>query len=158
MWSCSRVERVQSPVSAESSSELQSLASLEEAHLAVPLAEMVARARSASGEAGEVAIQAVNQALRTLLPTEANGEALLRMLDEGTLTDLRAADGTSARILGVEALLRLGYPWAVRIHPEELQWYRETLAAQRRRRILVVLSALAVAAGSALYLLRFFGA
>lgn len=152
------MERLQAPVSTESNSEQQSLAALEEAHLAVPLAEMVAKARTTPGEAGELAVQTVNQALRTLLPTEANGEALLRMLDEGALADLRAADGTSARMLGVEALLRLGYPWAVRIHPEELEWYRETLAGQRRRRILIVLSALAVAAGSALYLLRFFGA
>lgn len=140
-----------------SSGEVQSLAALEEALLAAPLAELVAKARSTPGEAGEVAVQALNQTLRTLLPTEANGESLLRMLDEGALADLRTADGTSSRILGVEALLRLGYPWAVRIHPDELEWYRETLRAERRRRLLIVLASFAVAAGSAIYLLRFFG-
>ena len=137
---------------------MPSLAALDDAQLAVPLVDLAQRARASAGLVGEEVVTQLNEALRTLLPIEANGEALLKLLDEGALTDLRSEDGTSARLLGVEALLRLGYPWAVRIHPDELAWYRETLAARRRRRILVVLSTLAVAAGSALYLLRFFGA
>lgn len=90
---------------------------------AVDLRALALTARTPGAE-GRDAHAALHRALATLAPTVPHGEALRALLDEGAFRGLVAEDGTETRLLAVEALLRLGYPWALHIHPDELAWYR----------------------------------
>jgi hypothetical protein len=156
MWSGSLVDRVRESAVSEDRGIVPSLPALEDSHLAVPLESLVERARASSGVVGEETVRELNAALRTLLPTEANGHALIRILDAEQLGGLEDESGTSSRAIAIEALLRLGYPWALRVRPEDLQWYRDTLAAANRKRWYIALSLLSVAAGALVYFTYFF--
>jgi hypothetical protein len=133
------------------SAEVPSLPQLSEEVLAVPLADLALEAR-APGASGTQALTRLHTALATLQPTDANGAALLKLLDDGVLGELKSDDGTSSRLVGIEALLRLGYPWAVQIRPEDLQWYRDAVRARLLRRWAVVGAVLVTIAGALAYL------
>ncbi|MFZ5438654.1 MAG: hypothetical protein ACOZQL_01530 [Myxococcota bacterium] len=154
------MERV-SPVAPQTSgAEVPSLASVEPLALQPPLEQLARSARTVPGEGGRAANRQLHAALETLQPLDANGELLLRLLDEHAFDGLRADDGTETRRLAVEALLRLGYPWALRIHPDELSWFREAQRAAMRLKYMILLGVLGAvgalgAAGWYLLSLRF---
>ena len=113
-------------------------------------------ARSTPGQGGRDALVALQQALETLTPTEETGKLLVRLLDEGAFNELRADDGSPTRELAVETLLRLGYPWALQIHPDELAWYRGAEATRKRNKYLLLIGIGALAALAEVLLLRLF--
>ena len=88
------------------------------------------------------------------MPTEANGAALLKLLDDGALSSLKAADGSSTRALAIETLLRLGYPGAMHLRPEELAWFRTHQGALRRRNLLIGLLIFTSTVAGGLYALN----
>jgi len=119
--------------------------------VAAPLEELAVAARSAPASKGNEALVALHSALSTLMPTEANGAALLKLLDEGALSSLKSGDGSSTRAVAIETLLRLGYPWAMQLRPEELAWYRSHQGALRRRNMLIGLLVFVSAVAGGLY-------
>jgi hypothetical protein len=151
-----RVERVQAPVSSITPEQVvPSLAPFEPSN-ARSLEELAVVGRSTPGQEGRAAVTSLHEALGTLQPTEANGELLLRLLDDGAFNELRADDGSSTRELAVETLIRLGYPWALRIHPDELAWYRRTQNSSRQLKIMILLGVLAMAGTAAGFLYGLF--
>lgn len=138
------MERVQAPDSAVVAPEapLPSLAT--ELPAEVSLAELASRARELPGSAGAEAVEALAARLSALQPTPADGELLLSLLEAGSFHGLAGDDGTPTRALAVEALLRLGYPWSIQIHPEELAWYRDHQRRQGGTRLMILLGILAV--------------
>lgn len=137
------MQRLEVPQSSSAAQEVPSLAPLESAAaLAAPLAQLAHDARAAPGSRGSAATTALHAALTSLPPLEANGAALLQLLDDGAFHELRADDGSSTRMLAVQTLLRLGYPWALQVHPDELAWFRRTQAAEKQRKRLIVLGVL----------------
>lgn len=104
-----------------------------------PQLDAFARDARLPGSEGRAALSALHAALASLAPAEASGRALLALLDQGAFHQLVGDDGTPTRVLAVEALLRLGYPWALEVHPDELAWYRATVEARRRTRRLMIL-------------------
>lgn len=142
------MERVQSPISSVGSEQVvPSLAPFDAlSSVETPQLEQLALVgRTTPGKEGRDAITSLHAALSTLTPTEQNGELLLRLLDDGAFNDLRGDDGSSTRELAIESLLRLGYPWALRIHPDELAWYRRSQVASRQLKIMILLGVLAIA-------------
>lgn len=77
----------------------------------------------------------------------AEAKALVEALEGGRFDTLRAEDGRSLRFLAVEALLRLGYPWALQVSWRDLDWYRSQVGGARpeRRWVLGLLAALLAA-------------
>lgn len=122
--------------------------------VAAPLEELVDSARSVPTSRGREAVGALHAALSTLMPTEANGSTLLRLLDDGALASLKSADGSSTRALAVETLLRLGFPWAMQLRPEELAWYRSHQFAQKRRNVLIGVLIFVSSVAGGLYVLN----
>jgi hypothetical protein len=59
------------------------------------------------------------------------GDDLLQCLDDPLLGSLVTDDGADCRQLAIEALMSLGYPWALGLRPEELALYRARAAARR---------------------------
>ncbi len=87
------------------------------------MAEVLGRPR---GNRRDVA-EALNQALGELKPglDQREARALLVLLDEKELDDTVDTHGQQVREVAVQALLRVGYPWALQIDPEDLSWFRE---------------------------------
>lgn len=146
------MERIAPQPAQATQDRVPSLANVEPSSLVPPLEELAATARNMPGEEGRTAHRALHLALETLQPMDANGAQLLRLLDEHAFDELRADDGTSTRQLAVEALLRQGYPWALRVHPDELAWLRAHQFAAKRARYFILLGVLAIGAiGAALF-------
>ena len=122
--------------------------------VAAPLEALAVAALSAPASKGREALVDLHAALSTLMPTEANGAALLKLLDDGALSSLKAADGSSTRALAIETLLRLGYPWAMHLRPEELAWFRTHQGALRRRNLLIGLLIFTSTVAGGLYALN----
>ncbi len=150
------MERVQAPLDQPQETEVPSLAPFPTPEAAPNLEMLALTARSTPGTAGREALGLLQHALETLTPTEENGRLLLKLLDEGAFNELRADDGSPTRELAVETLLRLGYPWALSIHPDELAWFRGAEAARQRNKYLMLLGIGAVAAIAEAFLLRLF--
>lgn len=111
----------------------------------VPLAKWLDAALTGeSVEARDGALQMLVSGLATLPPTQANADVLVQLLEGTTLDGVQTREGYSVKELAVEALLRLGYPHALRIHPDALEWVR---TQQRRRARSRWTRALAVALG-----------
>lgn len=150
------MERVQPAVSpASGEAVVPSLAPVALPGDAPSLEALARTARELPGSEGRAALQALHARLAGLAPTEENGRALVALLDRGELVGLVADDGALTRQLAVEALLGLGYPWALQIHPDELAWYRGSVSERaRNRRLLILLGILGLelAALAALYL------
>jgi hypothetical protein len=72
-----------------------------------------------------------------------DGRALIEALAQGRFDGQSDGRGRALKLLGIEALLRLGYPRALEIDPGDLQWYR---AQRQRRSRKLLLAALALAA------------
>jgi hypothetical protein len=148
------MERVRAPVSSvESSTEVPSLAPWEPAAAPPSLEHLALTGRTTPGSAGRAAVNQIHATLRSLPATEENGAALLKLLDDGAFNELRADDGSSTRELAVETLLRLGYPWALRIHPDELAWFRRAQKTAKQLKLTILLGVLALAGGAAAYLI-----
>ena len=62
----------------------------------------------------------------------------------------------TTREVAIEALLRLGYPWALRVHPDELAWLRDQQRAARRLKYFILFGVLAVGALAAAFLSQYF--
>lgn len=118
------------------------MADLAPVDVAAPILELAERAAHTPGSAGLETLSHLHTALSTLMPTEANGSALLQLLDDGQLRSLRTEDGTATREVAIQTLLRLGYPWAVQIRAEDLAWYREQQSTRQFRKVLVFLGLL----------------
>jgi hypothetical protein len=78
-----------------------------------------------SGEALAARARQLNAVLRKVSGGgEAESRALLRVLEERGLEGLFDEEGRSCRAEAVEALLRLGYPYALYVHPDDLEHLR----------------------------------
>lgn len=154
------MERVQSQAAATSADEVvPSLAPfplVAEEGSTPPLERLALTARSTPGQAGREALHSLHLALEVLGPSEPNATLLLRLLDEGAFNELRSDDGSLTRELAVETLLRLGYPWALQVHPDELAWYRASVFLRKRNKLLLLLAVLSAAGAIAAFLYRLF--
>lgn len=74
----------------------------------------------------------VNAVLDALAVGELEGRLLLTSLADGSLRELVDAQGRSCQAAAVQALLRLGFPWALEIDPETLVWFRRAQLPRRR--------------------------
>lgn len=77
-------------------------------------------------------------------------EEVVALLDEGSLRTLRTENGKSMRALAIEAVLNAGYPHALRLHPDELEWYRGHVRSGVVFNVLILLGVLAVGVASAI--------
>lgn len=125
------MERTQQAVAELNTDVVPSLAHVELAE--VPLAKWLEAALTGETmEARDGALQMLVSGLATLPPTQANADVLVQLLEGTTLDDVTTRDGDSVKELAVEALLRLGYPHALRIHPDALDWARTAQRARSR--------------------------
>lgn len=151
------MERLQPLQDQPTQDPVPSLAPFPPSEAPAPSLEVFAlTARSSPGAEGREALSSLQLALETLTPTEENGKLLLRLLDEGAFNELRGDDGSPTRELAVETLLRLGYPWALQIHPDELAWYRGAEATRQRNKYLLLMGIGTLAAVAEAFLLRLF--
>lgn len=56
--------------------------------------------------------------------TQVWGQFLIDKLDDEAFHDLYDGEGTSCRALAVEALLSLGFPWALHLDPSDVDYLR----------------------------------
>jgi hypothetical protein len=56
--------------------------------------------------------------------SEANAKELLALLDGDAFAGLSGPDGRPLKVAALLALLRMGYPWALQVRPEDLAWLR----------------------------------
>lgn len=144
------MERTQQAVVDVSAGAVPSLASVEVGE--VPLAKWVDAALSGETVAArDGALQLLVSGLATLPPTQANADVLVQLLEGGALENLETRDGDSVKELAVEALLRLGYPHALRVHPDTLEWARTLQRRRSRVKWLRVVAALLGAANLGLW-------
>ena len=73
-------------------------------------------------------------------PTRRNADLLLSLVEGREVTSLMGPDGRSCWVAATEALLSMGYPYALEISPEALERYRRSEraldpSARARRRI-----------------------
>ncbi|WP_204494380.1 hypothetical protein [Archangium primigenium] len=110
----------------EPSADLPSAVLEEEA-----LARLVTEAREASGEARQALLLPLVSRLESLGAgggSRENADVLLRLLEGDLLRNLEARGGRPLRSLAVEALLRMGYPYALEVRPEDLAFLRDEQA------------------------------
>lgn len=151
------MERVQAPQElADGGEVMASLAPFPDGSATRALEHLALTARATPGPAGRDALNLLHHSLAALTPSAENATLLLRLLDEGAFNELRADDGSSTRELAVETLLRLGYPWALQVHPDELAWYRTSLFLRKRNKLLILLAFIGLAAALAAYLYTLF--
>jgi hypothetical protein len=67
--------------------------------------------------------------------SEANARQLLDLLEARAFDPLADPDGRPLRLRALEALLRMGYPWALHIAPEDLAWLRHAQRPFWRRHV-----------------------
>lgn len=94
----------------------------------VSLAELIQRARNANGEERAWLCSLVNKALAALPAApdkERQAPVLLAMLDDEALHALEDEKQVPCRAVAVEALLQIGYPWALQLDPDDVQFLRE---------------------------------
>lgn len=90
------------------------------------LVTLVQQARNAEGAERVRWATLVNEALAAR--AEGCGETLVQFLDEGAFDGLVGEDGVACRRRAVEAVIALGWPWALHVTPADL----DTLRGQRR--------------------------
>lgn len=94
----------------------------------VSLAELIQRARNAHGEERAWLGSLVNKALASLPAApdkDKQAQVLVAMLDDEALHDLEDDKKVPCRAVAVEALLTIGYPWALQLDPDDVQFLRE---------------------------------
>ncbi len=74
-------------------------------------------------------------------------KAILEVLEERHFKLATDANGLSCRSQAVAAVIALGYPWALQLHPDDLAFYREKSKPSRTGRWAALAIALAMAAG-----------
>src|SRR5688572_11683552 len=84
--------------------------------------------------------------LATSAPTQKTRDLLQRLLDERRVDGFFDSSNVSCRAAVLNAQLALGYPFALEISPEELQWLRKVTAQRNIRvysaRVVAMLAAL----------------
>lgn len=114
-----------------------------EAGVAAPatgdLKDLASRARLTFGLDRANDITALVRALDAMQPTEANANAITELLASGDLDGLAPAQGLDLRAHAVGRLLELGYPWALSVDPEDLEYFRESVRQQGGPRWLKVI-------------------
>lgn len=163
------MERVQAPEQAAQGEDVPSVAPFPSPSIgelaprdgiAMPALErfelLALTARSAPGQEGRDAVASLHAMLGQFPPTDAHAKLLLRLLDEGAFNDVRSDDGTPTREVAIETLLSLGYPWALQIHPDELDWYRRADFLRKRNKWLLLLGIFGLGAIAEVFLLRLF--
>ena len=99
---------------------------------------LIEQAREASGEERSARVHRVNGHLAALATPEGSREAadvLLRLLEDGSLEGLEGPRGRTCRAVAVETLLRLGFPYALEVRPEDLEHLRSQGSKRQRRHI-----------------------
>ena len=122
------------------------------------LTGLLAAARAAQGRARLTAVERWHAALaRTRFCPEgpqrrAVADFLLAELAEGGLGVLRDGRGHTSRAVAAGALLELGFPYALEIAPEDLEYLRESERPRstRRRAAVALLALLASTSGGVL--------
>ena len=111
------------------------------------LPELIEQAREASGAEHSARALRLNRHLEALASGGGSREVadvLLRLLESGQLEELEEKGGRTCRAVAVETLLRLGFPYALEVRPEDLEHLRQRGSPRRRRRVVPT----ALAAGS----------
>jgi hypothetical protein len=97
----------------------------------VPI-ETLQRARNSEGDERLELAGRLNAVLRS--PPEVDREAwaqfLLEKLDDEAFHDLYDTDGVSCRAVAVEAVLALGFPFALHLEPDDLDYLRTVTPAR----------------------------
>ena len=99
------------------------------------LSELIQRARNAEGEERSWLCTLVNRslaALSTAPDKDRQAALLLEMLDDEALHGLEDERRVPCRAVAVEALLTIGYPWALQLEPEDVQFLRDHPAMAKR--------------------------
>lgn len=94
----------------------------------ISLSELIQRARNAVGEERAWLCTLVNRALPALSNArdkDRQAALLLEMLDDEALHGLEDEQRVLCRAVAVEALLTIGYPWALQLEPEDVQFLRD---------------------------------
>lgn len=127
-----------------------SLASWEEPP-PLALEAQVQEAREARGPEREAAVLRLHERLEALGAGGGSREVadqLLHLLESGELEGLESADGRTSRSVAVEALLELGFPYALEVRPEDLEHLRQSgRAGGTRSPLLQALAALSLGGG-----------
>ena len=91
------------------------------------LISVVQQARNAEGEEREEWAASLNALLSRPPPkdTEAWGFTLIEFLEDGAFEGMEDEDGIQCRTCAVEAVLALGYPWALHLTPEDVDRVRD---------------------------------
>jgi len=69
-------------------------------------------------------LDALRVDLKSLRSGEHCAHAIFELLSDPRLVELRDRHGRNMRALAVAALVRMGYPWALRVSPEDLELLR----------------------------------
>src|SRR5687768_3678006 len=100
----------------------------------ITLSELIQRGRNASGEERAWLCTLINRALLALSAApdkDRQAALLLEMLDDEALHGLEDERRVPCRAVAVEALLTIGYPWALQLEPEDVQFLRDNPAVAR---------------------------
>lgn len=73
--------------------------------------------------------------------TEANAQELLKLLDADAFAAWTDEAGRPVKLAALLALLRMGYPWALHIKPEDLAWLRDMQRPFWRRNLKALVAA-----------------
>ncbi|MCC6337053.1 MAG: hypothetical protein IT380_24050 [Myxococcales bacterium] len=105
-----------------------------EAALARPgLSSLLAEVTSLGPLTGREKVPQVVAWLQSAPSTEENGKELLVLLDADAFAGLSDEHGRPLKLEALLALLRMGYPWALQVKPEDLAWLREQQRPYWRR-------------------------
>jgi len=112
---------------------------------------------SSPASSTSTAVNALNAVLRSKSLEAADraerGTLLVKLLSEPMIKRAVDDSGTSTRALAVGALLELGYPFALQVHPDDLAFFRKSQRPPVRfRRFAVATVALGALLGSIGYL------
>ncbi len=129
-------------------------AEAEQPRAPVTLSELVERARNSADDERRwlsgLVLEALEKVPVTPMPERDRQVALvLEFLDDEVLHGLVAPNGVECRTAAVEVVLRVGYPWALQLEPEDMAFFRTQRPAFERLVWPAKLSA-AVAGGASL--------
>lgn len=102
------------------------------------LPELLERAQEATGSERSTRALQLNRHLEALASEGGSREVadvLLRLLEGGQLEGLKERRGRTCRSVAVETLLRLGFPYALEVRPEDLEHLRQQVPRHKRQRI-----------------------
>src|SRR5688572_22779183 len=97
----------------------------------IGIIELIQRARNAAGEERAWLCTLLNRSLLAVSEApdkDRQAEMLLGMLDEEAFHGLEDEHRVPCRAVAVESLLTIGYPWALQLRPEDVEFLRENPA------------------------------